>query len=246
MRRFLFFVLAISFGILNACNFRENTMEGQMDTHKPLCLPESPLIFSKQDEEENLAGKLQEQAAGMMVQIVAEGLLGSGVIYEADEDKLYIATAGHVLHKAEETVWITFVDGLSVLSSEYWRMEQEDLAFIAVPLTSIPKESLKQYYKVNIDKESFDKIKAKDRVIAMGSKTGVAKEAYEGRLVENWVYVESFQQYMMLANVELSEGMSGGGLYDSQGHFLGVLCGKNEDGEVAVLPLSVLQAAFEL
>ena len=36
--------------------------------------------------------------------------------------------------------------------------------------------------------------------------------------------------------------MSGGGLFDLQGHFLGILCGTDEEGEVAVVPLSILEA----
>lgn len=211
-----------------------------------IVLQESPLLVSERPESENLAGMLQEQAAGMMVQIVAGGLIGSGVIYETDEDMLYIATAGHVLAQAKGTVFITFVDGFLVESTEYEVMEREDLAFIAVSLEKIPETSLKQYYKVNVDKDCFDSMKPGDGVIVMGSKSAVAGEAYEGELLENWIYVEDFKQYMMLASVELVQGMSGGGLFDTQGYFLGLLCGESEDGEVAVLPLSVLQAAFHL
>lgn len=211
-----------------------------------IVLQESPLLVSESPESENLAGMLQEQASGMMVQIEAGGLLGSGVIYEADDEMLYIATAGHVLAQAKGTVLITFADGFLVESTEYEVMEREDLAFIAIPLEKIPETSLKQYYKVNMDKDCFDSMKPGDGVIVMGSKSAVAGEAYEGELLENWIYVEDFKQYMMLARAELVQGMSGGGLFDAKGHFMGLLCGENEDGEVAVLPLSVLHAAFDL
>lgn len=225
---------------------QDKNVTTQEAAKEKIVLQESPLLVSERPEAENLAGMLQEQAAGMMVQIEAGGLLGSGVIYEADDEMLYIATAGHVLAQAKELVLVTFADGLLIESTEYEVMEREDLAFIAVSLEKIPMESLKQYYKVNVDKGSFDSIKPGDGVIAMGSRTGVAREAYEGELLNNWIYVEDFEQHMMLASAELVQGMSGGGLFDAKGHFLGLLCGESEGGEVAVLPLSVMQAAFDL
>lgn len=230
-----------------------DTTVKQNDTESPkpdvtptaVVLQESPLLESMHPEQENLAGKLQKQAAGMMVQIVAGDLLGSGVIYEADDSMLYIATAGHVLAQAKEQVLITFADGFRVECSEYEVMEHAELAFLAVEREKIPAEKLKQYYKVNADKESFDGIKTGDGVIVMGSKSSVAGEAYEGELLNNWIFVEAFGQHMMLAKAELVQGMSGGGMFDAKGHFLGLLCGENADGEVAVLPLSVMMAAFD-
>ncbi len=225
---------------------QDKNVTTQEAAKEKIVLQESPLLVSERPEAENLAGMLQEQAAGMMVQLEAEGLLGSGVIYEADDEMLYIATAGHVLAQAKGTVYITFADGFLVESTEYEVMEREDLAFIAVSLEKLPETSLKQYHRVNVDKERFDNIRPGDGVIAMGSKSAVAGEAYEGELLNNWIYVEDFKQHMMLAKVELEQGMSGGGLFDAKGHFLGLLCGENEDGEVAVLPWSVLHAAFDL
>ena len=40
--------------------------------------------------------------------------------------------------------------------------------------------------------------------------------------------------------------MSGGGLFDRQGHFLGIISGGSEDGELAVVPLSLMLAEVEL
>ncbi|MBE5874300.1 MAG: trypsin-like peptidase domain-containing protein [Lachnospiraceae bacterium] len=225
---------------------QDKNVTTQEAAKEKIVLQESPLLVSERPEAENLAGMLQEQAAGMMVQIEAGGLLGSGVIYEADDEMLYIATAGHVLSQAKEQVLITFADGFLVESTEYEVMEREDLAFIAVSLEKLPETSLKQYHRVNVDKERFDNIRPGDGVIAMGSKSAVAGEAYEGELLNNWIYVEDFKQHMMLAKVELEQGMSGGGLFDAKGYFLGLLCGESADGEVAVLPWSVLHAAFDL
>jgi hypothetical protein len=39
--------------------------------------------------------------------------------------------------------------------------------------------------------------------------------------------------------------MSGGGLFDAKGNFLGILCGIAEDGEVAVAPMISLMIMDE-
>ena len=49
---------------------------------------------------------------------------------------------------------------------------------------------------------------------------------------------------MMLARGEALQGMSGGGVFDQRGHFIGILCGGNADGELAVLPLSIIEARY--
>ena len=38
------------------------------------------------------------------------------------------------------------------------------------------------------------------------------------------------------------EGMSGGGVFDSNGHFIGILSGMDDQGHLAILPLSVILA----
>ncbi len=205
---------------------------------------ESPELIYSNPDEENLADLLQKEASELMVQISAEGMIGSGVIYMAEEEHLVIVTAGHVLENAKGIIWVTFSDDFSIDTDQYMISKNSDAAFILVPLSKIPAEHLQRYYVANIDKESFDALQNGDNIIAMGSKSGVAKDAYEGKLLETWIYMEDFNQYMMLATVETFQGMSGGGLFDLQGHFIGILCGVNDDGEVAAIPLNILQAEY--
>ena len=56
--------------------------------------------------------------------------------------------------------------------------------------------------------------------------------------------MEDYGQYMIWAKAEGMPGMSGGGLFDRNGHFLGSLSGRNDDGELSVVPLSLLEGMF--
>lgn len=202
----------------------------------------SPLIFSKDPESENLADMLQESASGVMVKIFAGNVSGSGVILKTDGEVFSVVTAAHVLEQTQGTVWVTFWDGWAVECSSYWKAAEADAAFIQVPVKEIPSEHLETYLVANTDKKSFDGLQKGAGVIVMGSENGVAGNAYEGTLVDPWIYLEDFKQYMMLVNGTARQGMSGGGVFDQSGHFIGILCGGNEEGELAVLPLSVIEA----
>ena len=204
-----------------------------------------PLQFEDPDNE-NLADLLQRNGNGMMVQLQAGNLLGSGVICGIEEDKLLILTAAHVLEEVEGFVLVTFADGARVVTDDFECFTSGDFAVVKVTGGSIPEDTLGQYLCANIDKESFDAATAGTGCIAMGSRSGVAAEAYEGVILDHWIYMEDYGQYMMWVKAEGMQGMSGGGLFDRQGHFLGILSGGNEDGELAVVPLSLILTEINL
>lgn len=207
-------------------------------------IPIAPLLDWEDPDNENLADMMQHQCSGLMVRLSAGALQGSGVLYRTSEDMLWILTTAHVFADAPELVAITFGDGWETESSEVIMAEDADIAMIQIPLEKIPEEHRKQYLCANVNKESFDALASGDGCIAMGSRTGVAAEAYEGTILEPWIYMEDYGQYMIWVKAEGMPGMSGGGLFDRNGHFLGILSGRNEDGELAVVPLSLLEGLF--
>ncbi len=223
----------------------EGKAYGESNPAKESVLPQASLIFSENPEEENLAGMLQEAASGMMVQVLARESGGSGILYNGDENELTVLTAAHVLGEENESVWVVFADGWAVECQVYEKAADADLAFLSVPVSDIPKEHLETYCRAAVDKESYDSLETGDGVIVMGSYGGPGGNAYEGTLQETWVYLEDFSQYMMLIKAPAVQGMSGGGVFDLNGHFIGLLCGGNENGELAALPLTLIEAEYE-
>ena len=202
----------------------------------------APLLEWEDLETENLAGMLQDTCGGMMVQLTAGGFMGSGVIYLADENCLVIVTARHVLESAAEAVQITFADGWETETVDFSLSWLADLAILKVPLREIPAQRLEKYMTANVDKVSCDSLQAGDGCIVMGSRSGVAEDAYEGTVLDAWIYMEDYGQYMIWVKAAGKPGMSGGGLFDRRGHLLGILSGRSEDGEWAVVPLALLWA----
>lgn len=187
---------------------------------------------------------------------------GSGVVFEKSEDALWVVTAGHVLERAdaEHPVYVVFPKGcdsvsgtdkcslagevVTVQCTDYDVLAEADLAFLRLGCDELPKETWQGLRAAERDKESYDALQSMDKVYVSGCWDG-SLVVCEGTLEEFWIYVEDFGQYMTLARCELSHGMSGGGLYDEEGRLIGIVCGSNEQGEVAAVPLHVVEARFE-
>lgn len=198
---------------------------------------------TEQSEPESGSMKPEEFAQeNTIVRVESGSLTGSGVIYEKREDFLLVITAAHVLEQETEKVTVTFFEEVSVESAACYISSDADLAFLKIPLAWIPKEKWDIYNSVRIDKTAFDSLKSGDEVVFGDSlQTGFFEK---GTVLENWTYVEDFSQYMMLIQGNIQPGMSGGGVYDKTGNFLGILCGGNGKGDVAVVPLSIIQAKY--
>lgn len=212
----------------------------------------APIAVSKglmEDEDsENPAGRLQERCGNVSVRIQAGNLIGSGIIYKSDENMVWIATAAHVLDNVQDPVKITFSDGFATATSSIKRAEEQDVAFLLVAREALVVDGTdhgENYRCAPVSQDAYDAVQEGDLVIALGSKSGVGEEAYAGMLLQDYVLLEDFGVYMMVADVVTKPGMSGGGLFDAKGHLIGILCGVSEDDEVAVAPLLSLMALEE-
>ena len=91
---------------------------------------------------------------------------------------------------------------------------------------------------VQTDREVFDALKEYDDVWMYGGESGLPVYAF---VVDPWIYVEDFDQYMLLLQGLIAPGMSGGGAFTEDGVFVGILCGGDEEGKVAVVPYSMIE-----
>lgn len=181
------------------------------------------------------------------VQNAATGAIksvGTGVVYQVVEDGVWIATASHILHNNSDEDRIVLNLGNVWIECTTWlEVEGIDLAYLYLPQEDIAAELLP--IPVETDKSGYDALKAGDVVRSIGYSAGKLVE-YEGALSESWIYVEDFAQHMMVAECEIQPGMSGGGLYNEEGNFIGMICGGNEDGELVAVPWHVMQARYSL
>lgn len=178
-----------------------------------------------------------------LVHITAGTVNGSGVLYSMEDHTISVLTAAHMAVHAPEAggaVTLTFCDGWETESSDIVISELADLAMIRISAEDITPERLELYQCVQTDKESFDQLQTEDYCQAVGCAGEKEAVRSEGSILEPWIYMEDYSQYMIWADAEIQPGMSGGGLFDKEGRFIGILSGGSEDGELAAVPFSLV------
>lgn len=205
----------------------------------------APLIYAENPQEENMAGLLQESASSAMVQVCVGEVVGTGILWEANEENLVIITAAHVTETGAGLPEIVFADGARITVSQC-KMAEADLTFLFVNTGDITDECRAGLRLPNLPVEESGELQKEDGIIVMGSAEGVAANAYEGVVSEPWVYVEDFGQHMIWVNAPIVPGMSGGGVFDYRGVLQGMICGAGEEDAAVALPISVVAAEYEM
>ena len=186
---------------------------------------------------------------------------GRGVILGEIDGKIWAATAGHVVEAAlaEDMdpgygLWAGLEGKAGVLTylacEKCQAAEDADVAFLVLDKAKA-REALESVGVVGEitaaafpNKDNYDMLAQGDAVHVTEYKDG--KESFIwGTMTEPWIYVEDFGQYMMLAECRVAAGMSGCGLYDGGDRLLGIVCGMNESGQVAAVPLHMVIARWE-
>lgn len=183
-----------------------------------------------------------------IVLIKAGEAAGSGVLMgsSADGERLMLLTAAHVLEYLAdgELPTVIFADGTERSCDGYECSASMDAAVLYLADAALVKQLEKENCFAREDRLRFDNLKDGDDCIAIGCGDGGGKSVCTGEILDNWIYMEDYGQYMLWADVEIRPGMSGGGLFDSEGYFLGILSGGSEDGQLAAVPLSLILSEF--
>lgn len=215
---------------MDLCEAEELRPEDVQDTD--LCEAEKLPPEDVQDTEQYL-----RQAT---VQIQGSQYLGSGVIWAAEEEYLVIATAAHVAAD-NEPLAVQFVQG-EPLTAELSAVEDRvDLAFLRVDRALVQEQGI-PWQATRQDQKVCDALAAGEELLIMGSIEETADRIYSGSVTESWIYLEDFDNYMLLGRAYAIPGVSGGGVFTADGILVGILCGGNDADEIAVLPYSVMAA----
>lgn len=215
----------------------EDTVKNSGDMRRYI-LDDMPVLWAETSAG-GAAESFWEEGFTAIVEIQTGGLQGSGVIWGGSAEGILVLTAAHVLEEAHDMVRIIFGDGFEALAADIQRHEESDLASLLISWEDISEEQTEKLCRVRVNKEQFEHLQAQDKCLAVGVRTGKPEE-YAGKVLDPWVFMDEYGQYMLWAEVEIKPGMSGGGLFDEQGNFLGILSGGSKDGEAAVIPLSLI------
>lgn len=189
------------------------------------------------------------------VRIQVEGHYGSGSIYKMLENEIIIVTNRHVLQYWNEDSYVTFFNGAVSGGILLGVSDEADLGFVSIPTANFSYEELLKYRNVRIPVEiSINQHRNTDaEVIPEGGKiffTDMASDwrtpvKVEGEVIHPMLYLEDFQMEMLYGTGNVVPGMSGCGVFDDFGYYVGMLTGGTLQGEIAAVPVEVVEREYE-
>lgn len=191
--------------------------------------------------------EVQKQAgesshSNCIIQVQTDTQRGSGVLWDKQEEHWTIVTAAHVVEGLEQAeVYLVPEDKMCLV--QVYCVEGLDLAFLRMDATQIETQIAEKYEAcIPVGTE----VKSNDMISAVGYNASAEKLEYDGAVQEPWIYTEDFGNYMLWGECKAEPGMSGGGVFTGEGALAGIICGENEEGQMAVLPTIVIEGEYSL
>lgn len=231
-KKWLVGILFLGSILFTACGKKENELTEVTDKE-----PETVTIGEITDDE-----KSQPNLQQCILQVQTGTQLGSGVLWEKSEDEWIVVTAAHVVKGLSEADLYLVKDD-RILQAKVAEVNGLDLAFLTVNTTSVEEAMAQKYSPISI---SADSVQEKEAVLAAGYNPYGELCQYEGTVMDDWIYVEDFDNYMLLCDCPAQAGMSGGAVVTAEGCLAGLICGENKEGTLAVLPIGVIKSEYQI
>ena len=184
-----------------------------------------------------------EDPGGCVVQVSFGAGLGNAVILDVDEETMILCTAAHVAGEEPEA---GLVEGQPVKVLESYVSGNADVAFLKVTLSGWEGRETPADWgnrkTCSMDVEAFNELQEGDLFTILGT-VGEEQICLQGKVLSCWIYMEDFGCHMLWGEADqVWGGMSGSGVFDQKGRWIGILCGGDGAGQVAVLPIGVIMA----
>lgn len=168
-----------------------------------------------------------------IVKIEIADSVGSGVIWKISDDEIIVVSNRHLLMKAVDAN-ITFCNNERVKAKVLGYSQQYDIAFISVRIEDVSKNSLRDIYEAvpliydlenQDDRETFEKDMIGSNVLQIGAEQGNEKYIFFAGKIQKVTFLELFNTQVIESKCFSKAGMSGGGMFDALGQFIGMISG---------------------
>ncbi len=173
---------------------------------------------------------------------------GSGVIFDTDEEYVYIVTNNHVVEGAKQiSVSVTGVEAI----------DAEVVGTDAMAELAVVKAKIADFHTAGIENITVaefgdsDTLRVGDSVIAIGNALGQGKSATDGiiSVLNKTIEVDGRDLDVMQTSANINPGNSGGALVNFLGQVVGINTAKSVDGEAmgyAIPSNTVTEAMYRL
>lgn len=216
------------------------TLEGDYQALTSLGLMNTPL-----SEEENIQSAY-ENVCPSMVRIQVDGHYGSGSIYKMLEEEIIIVTNRHVLQYFDEDSYVTFFNGRVGNGRLLGTSEEADIGFISIPIAGFTYEELLEFRNVRSSSKIFENLKENTCFFMVDMATDrIDPVYYEGKIIDPFRFLSDFGTEMLYGEGYAKPGMSGCGMFDAYGNYIGMLAGGTLQDEIAGVPAGMIEQAYQ-
>jgi S1-C subfamily serine protease len=220
------------------------------------CLPAKVDMVGMEDTVMQIVYQL---ARRNIVKVMAKDYAGSGIIWEIDGD-IVIVSNRHLLMN-DVKVKVSLGSGDVVDAEVLGYSQQYDIAFAVIPETELNDTLIRDIYEAtpviydtetDEGREGFEKDYIGKRVMQVGVNMDESKTVYYTGTVEALEYIPFFNTFIVEARCHSKAGMSGGGMFNSEGKFIAMISGGDVDGSTAkkeadmtyAIPASLIQQEY--
>ncbi len=162
------------------------------------------------------------------VKVESGTLSGSGNIWKIGKKTITVVTASHVIDDKED-IKVYFWNGDHAGAQVFTNNSEKDYCLLTVKVDDTKDLDLGAVSPSKSLPETGESI----FMVIPDYNTASA-----GLVAGPEVYSEDFSQNLIYCYVDVNEGMSGGGLFNNHGKYLGLLLGGSDEGEGVFLPSS--------
>ena len=150
-------------------------------------------------------------------------VVGSGIIINQTDDKLYIVTNNHIVEETER-VSVQFVDGNSVSAIVNGSSTDYDVAVLTVNIKDIGEATLSAIKVANLNTDRTN-LHVGNKVMAIGNALGYGQSitvGYISALNRSIGTSSGVRTGLIQTDAAINPGNSGGALVDMNGHVIGI------------------------
>ena len=183
------------------------------------------------------------------VRLQANGHYGSGSIYLMEADAIIIVSNRHLLEYWDEDSFVTFPGGIAQDGKVIGLSGKADVGFVRVSIDHFSWEELLALKNVRPRRESPENptVTPGRGLLLVDMASDPDHPAMKrGEVILARTYLDDFGMEMLYGPGEALPGMSGSGVFDGYGNYLGMLTGATMGGEIAAVPAEVIDREYQM
>lgn len=188
-------------------------------------------------EEEN-SDKACENVKETFVRISMSNHYGSGNIFDITEDEIIVISNRHVLEYWNEESYITFMDGRVAEGELLYLSQDRDVGFLRIPTRQFGYEELLQMRSVKKNQGYYDALNSDESFFVLNITSDIySPEMHQGTILDKNCYIPDFDTNMIYTKSFGKPGMSGSGMFDTRGAYIGMVTAGTKENELVGIRL---------